>query len=476
MNQIADGGGGGSSVGSYSSLIAAAAAKAELMHGNWESTGDYTVKREINASNQYVVSYATVEFNTYSGEYTSDAAGALSDFSEDTLVYEAKAAFDKWPPKIEGLFTKWQNLPSRYTPAALLDWAARELSIDPDNPQATGDSVDSVNTRLAGDLERIKTRTGQLNGKYAKAFADYYANQLPTTVQAQDMLVSALAVASRAQGEVWGRAADDLLKFEHDAWDAMKSSGPDGGPDTDLVLALTVVGALGSALASVPTLGGSVVLFGAISAAAAIGAGVESAKQADTSFKDLPLGADHPDKVFTRLEDALTALDDQIQVQEIGIRDFLKAAKSFADSGDCELSTPGLNSAPNGEVLSTHQGVTVNKDTIAQITEFWLPSVAADLRQAEGYLTVTADDGFRRDTDIGLAPNGAWAEFSALQTRTSTLLTTLSRDLEDAGTKLEDAARDIGRTDEQISEHYRNIEKKVENQNINDPDQVTPLL
>ncbi|KRA38283.1 MULTISPECIES: hypothetical protein [unclassified Nocardioides] len=474
--QIADGGGGGSSVGSYSSLIAAAATKAELMHGNWESTGDYTVKREINASNQYVVSFATVEFNTYSGEYSSDAAGALSDISKDTLVYEAKAAFDKWPPKIEGLFTKWQNLPSRYTSAALLDWAARELSIDPDNPQATGDSVDSVNTRLAGDLERIKTRTGQLNGKYAKAFADYYANQLPTTVQAQDMLVSALAVASRAQGEVWGRAADDLSKFEHDAWDAMKSSGPDGGPDTDLVLALTVVGALGSALASVPTLGGSVVLFGAISAAAAIGAGVESAKQADTSFKDLPLGADHPDKVFTKLEDALTALDDQIQVQEIGIRDFLKSAKSFADSGDCELSTPGLNSAPNGEVLSTHQGVTVNKDTIAQITELWLPSVAADLRQAEGYLTVTADDGFRRDTDIGLAPTGAWAEFSALQTRTSTLLMTLSKDLEDAGTKLEDAARDIGRTDEGISEHYRNIEKKVEDQNINDPDRVTPLL
>jgi hypothetical protein len=474
--QVSDGGGGGSSVGAYSGLIAAAAAKAELMHNNWESTGDYTVKREINASNQYVVSYASVEVNTYSGEYTTESAGALSTSSRDIMVAEATEIVKKWPPKIEGLFTKWQSLPSRYTSAPLLDWAARELNIDPKNPETTGDSFGGVNSRLAGDLERLKTRTGDLSGQYVQAFSDYYVNSLPTTIQGQDMLLSALAVASRAQGEIWGRTEDDLASFEQKAWDAMKASGPSGGPNGDLVLALTVVGAVGAALAAVPTLGGSVALFGAISAAAVIGAGFEAAKKANEGFKDLPLGAGHPDEVYDNMKKALDELDKQIERQETGVRDFLVAAKGMAESGACELSPPELNNAPTGQILSGRQDVVVNKQSIAQITELWLPSVAADLRQAERYLTITADDGFRRDTDIGLAPTGAWAEFSALQTRTSALLTGLSKDLETAGDKLEEAARDIGMTDDGISTHYRKVEDQVERQNLNDPDEVRPLL
>ncbi|GAA1538850.1 hypothetical protein GCM10009788_46930 [Nocardioides humi] len=445
------------------------------MHGPWESTGDWTVKREINASNQYVVSYATVEVNTLTGEYESEAAGALADINKSVLEAEAKGVLDKWPPKIEGLFTKWQDLPSRYTSAALLDWAARELNIDPDNPDSTGDSFGDINSRLAGDLENIKLRTGQLSGEYAETFAEYYVNQLPTTFQAQGRLVAALSVASHAQGEIWGRTEDDLAAFEPKALEAMKASAPDG-PDGDLVLGLTVIAAFATALAAVPTLGGSVALFGAISGAAAIGAGVEAAKTPDTKYQSLPLGADHPDKVFTNMEKWLDDLDTQIEVQEVGVQDFLKAAKAFADGGSCELTRPTLNSADPSAVLNRRQGVTVSKESIAKITELWLPSVAADLRQAEGYLTFTADDGFRRSTDVGLAYTGAWTEFSALQTRTSDLLTGLSTDLEDAGTKLEDAARLIGMTDDQISQHYQKVEKQVEDRNLNDPDDVLPLL
>jgi hypothetical protein len=477
MNQIADGGGGGSSVGAYSSLIAAAAAKAELMHKGWDSTGDYSAKREVETHGDGLdpIDYhVRIDVDTYSGEYTALAEGPSAEIARDNWVKEATDAVNKWGPKIDGLFTKWKDLPSRYsTSEGLLDWAVRELNIDPDDLSGTGDSAGGVNTRLAGDLERLKTRTAQLEGHYATTFADYYVNQLPTTFQAQGLLVSALSVACRAQGEVWGRTADDLSTFESDALAAMKDSGPTGGPNSGLVMALTVVAAFGTALAAVPSLGGSVALFGAISGAATIGAGVEAAKKADESFKDLPMGADHPDKVFTNLENALKGLDTEITTQETGISDFLVAAKAFADSGDCELTRPSLNSAPTSQVFS---GVSVDADTIAKITELWLPSVAADLRQADGYLTVTSQDGFHRSTDVGLAPNGAWSELSALQTRTSNLLTGLSTDLEDAGTKLELAAKEIGMADEQINQRYRKVETQVEDRNLNDPDDVTPLL
>jgi len=472
----AGGGGGGSSVGSYSGLIAAAAAKAELMHLGWDSTGDYSVRREVetHGSPSDPVDYrVSVEVNTYSGAYTSTAEGPSADLMRDHWVDQATGVVEKWGPKIDGLFTRWKDLPSRYTSAPLLDWGVRELNVDPDNLTSTGDAAGGVNTRLAGDLERLKTRTSQLRGHYAVTFADYYVAQLPTTVQAQGLLLSALAVASRAQGEVWGRTQDDLSTFESNALAAMKDSGPSGGPNSGLVMALTVVAALGTALAAVPSLGGSVALFGAISGAATIGAAVEAAQSADESFEDLPLGADHPDKVFTHMDDALKALDAEIEKQEAGIRDFLVAAKAFADGRHCELTRPSLNSAPANEVFSE---VTVDPSIIGQITELWLPSIAADLREAERRLDVTADDGFRRATDVGLAPTGAWPQFSALQTRTSELLTGLSKDLEDAGTKLEEAARLIGMSDEEINQRYRGIERQVEDRNLNHPDDVVALL
>ncbi|TNM40406.1 hypothetical protein FHP29_10130 [Nocardioides albidus] len=477
MVQDDGGGGGGGSVGAYSSLIAAAAAKNELLHKGWDSTGDYSAKREVETHGDGLdpINYhVRIEVDTYSGEYTTLAVGPSAEIARDNWIEEATAAVDKWGPKIDGLFTKWKDLPSRYsTSEALLDWAVRELNIDPDNLTGTSDSAGGVNTRLAGDLDRLQTRTAQLKGEYATTFADYYVNQLPTTFQAQCLLVSALSVACRAQGEMWGRTADDLATFEYDALQAMKDCGPEGGPNTSLVLTLTVVGALAAALAAVPSLGGSAVLFEAIALGGAIGAGVESAKTADKSFEDLPLGAGHPDQVFTNMEDALTALDSEIRKQETGIQDFLVAAKSFADSGDCELTRPSLNSAPTGEVFSE---VSVDKDTIGKITELWLPSIAADLREADSRLTVTSSDGFHRPTDVGLEPNGAWTEFSALQNRTSTLLTRLSTDIEDAGTKLEEAAKLIGMADEQTNQHYRDVERQVENQNLNDPDDVLPLL
>ncbi|MBM0124689.1 hypothetical protein [Pimelobacter simplex] len=472
-----DGGGGGSSVGAYSSLIAAAAAKNELLHLGWDSTGDYSAKREVEthgSPSDPVDYHVRIDVDTYSGDVTILAEGPGAEYARDHWVEQATDAVEKWGPKIDGLFTRWKDLPSRYsTSEGLLDWAVRELNIDPDNLTGTSDSAGGVNTRLAGDLERLQTRTSQLQGQYATTFADYYINQLPTTFQAQCLLVSALSVSCRAQSEVWGRTATDLATFEYDALQAMKDSGPEGGPNTGLVLALTVVAAFGTALAAVPSLGGSVALFGAISGAAAIGAGVEAAQTADRSFEDLPLGAGHPDQVFTNMEDALTALDAQIEKQETGIQQLLVAAQTFADSGDCELTRPSLNTAPAGEVFSQ---VSVDPDTIAKITELWLPSIAADLREAESRLTVTSADGFHRATDVGLAPNGAWAEFSSLQGRASTLLTTLSTDLEDAGAKLEEAALQIGMADEGINARYRGIEQQVENRNLNDPDQVVPLL
>ncbi|GAA3680827.1 hypothetical protein GCM10022237_44880 [Nocardioides ginsengisoli] len=473
------GGGGGSAVGSLSGLIAAAAAKAELMHLGWTEEGDYRLSRSFETDgspSDPVHAQARVEVDTYSGQYTTECVGPGASISKDNWVEQATGVVKKWGPKIDDLFTRWRDLPSRYTSGPLVAWGAKELNFDPTNPTSVSDDAGSVNSRLAGDLERLRSRARELTGQYAKMFADYYVNDLGTTIQAQDRLLAALAVASTAQGEVWGRAEHDLLTFQQDALKAMESSGPAGGPDSGVVLGLTIVGALAAALAAVPTLGGSTALFGVISAGAVIGAGVEGAKKAKTDFADLPLGASHPDQVFTHMDDALKRLNREIRTQEQGIQDFLVKFKRFADSGACELARPELNSAPAGEVLSPHQPLTVDKRAIAEITELWLPSVAGDLRQAERYLVITVNDGFHRGTDVGVAPDGAWTEYDALQSRASQLLTSTAADLEGAADKLEQAARLIGMTDDQISDHYRGIEKQVEDRNLNDTDDVRPLL
>lgn len=466
------GGGGGGGLGSSSFVIATAAAESELIHEGWEDVGGGRVATDCEyGAMGHVRTRVTIDTWTGDWEYET-TGGTVPDEILQGYVANAKQIIDKWPPKIEGLFEKWKDLPTGYEisgPASSLEWGARELAIDASDPETTGTELVPANTRLAGDISRLVTRTSQLSGQYARKFADYYVADLAATIENQGMLVSALAVGANAQGEIWQRTNADVSDLETKAHEAMLKARPSADSD-GLIMALTVIGAIAGAVASVPTLGGSAVLIAALGGAAAIGAEYEDAKES----KDVkvPLGASHPNEVYTNMKNGLDEIDRRIEEQEKGLASWLSSAQNLADGGQCDLKDPELNTAPPGQVLTQEQDVVVTPGAIAEITELWLPSVAGDLRQAEKELTVAKGDSFHRPTDVGLAPDGAWPEFGALQTRTSFLLTDTAGDLDTAAEKLQGAARIIGLADESQFDAYEKKANQVQEQNINDSDDV----
>jgi hypothetical protein len=473
MLDSGDGSGGGP--GSLSYVIAASAAESELIHEGWDDVGGGRVSKDCEyGAMGHVRTKVTIDTWTADWEYET-TGGTVPDDILQGYVSQAKQIIAKWPPKIQGLFEKWKDIPSGYEisgGASGLEWAVKELAIDASDSEKQGTELVPANTRLAGDISRLVTRTSQLSGQYARTFADYYVADLAATIENQGMLVGALSVSATAQGEIWQRTNADLTDLEVMAHEAMIKARPSANSD-GLIMALTVVGAIAGAVASVPTLGGSAVLIAALGGAAAIGAEYEDAKEA----KDVkvPLGASHPNDVYTNLKEALEELDRRIEQQEKGLASWLTSAKNLADGGQCDLKDPELNTAPPGQVLTKEQDVVVTPGVIAEITEMWLPSVAGDLQQAQKELTITKTEGFERTTDVGLAPAGAWTEFSGLQTRTSFLLTDTAGDLERAAEALQSAARGIGLADEDQNQVWERRAKQVEEQNINDSDDVRAL-
>jgi len=483
MQDAGGGGGGGSALGAYSWSIATEAAKAELLHDGWTDVGSRRLEKTFEYGAMGHVR-TTVSLDVGTGSWEARTTGGdVSEQQVQGYLSAAEAVLEKWPPKIDGLFEKWLDLPQWYEVSADLDWAVKELNIDPDDPNAQGDTLTPANDRLARDVVNLGSRTGELSGTYAETFHEEYINGLPTTIQSLGQVVAALSVAVNAQAELWKRTDDDLSTFGSQALAAMKASGPVGGGD-DIMMALTVVGAIATVVAAVPTLGGSTALTAAIVTAGAATAGASSvantaysqAKEAKSAKDDIPLGAGHPDDVFVNMETGLTKLSSSIKVQEEGLAGWLDLAHAVATGGGCDLSSPDINTAPGDQVLNVNQDVIVTPGMIAKITELWLPSVAADVRQAGSDLDVTASTGaFHRATDVGLAPNGAWPEFTRLQTKTSQLLTRLSNQLETAAEQLQDAARLIGLNDDAESARLARVERQIESRNVNDADEASRL-
>jgi hypothetical protein len=141
----------------------------------------------------------------------------------------------------------------------------------------------------------------------------------------------------------------------------------------------------------------------------------------------------------------------------------LNAAHSLTEvpvnRSDVDLRRPGIVGAQSG-VLDSQQILTVDEESIAKITELWLPTIAGDLRSAQSELNVDAS-GWRRPGDVGLVPTGAWPEFQNLQVAMRRLLGDTANELDGAATALQSAARIIGLSDDVVNARYEKQAEKI---------------
>ncbi len=444
------------------SAIAQAAAHAELQHLDWDEVSFDRVRKEFTYGAMAHVR-TTVTLNTYDGSWESETTGGeLPDGMIEGWVESAQGVIAKWPPKIEGVFRKWRDIPKEWDLSGEtygFDHATRELSLSPDE-DASG-ATQLGNVRLAADLDNLRTRGGDLNGRYAETFRENYVAPLQPTMANQGALVAMLAAAVHTQASLWGQTYVDLLDIEYKAEKAMEASAPSGGDSSGdaLVVLLTVTGAVAAGVAAVATAGGSLALTAALVGGATSGAGsiLSHFSEDPPPPEKVELGGSHPDEVFGNLEGALDELDRQIESQERDLVTILTAGHDLTTVqvpySDLRLKPTGITDAAPGQVLDAEQLVTVDAVTIAKITELWLPTIAADLRSARDELDATVAP-WHRPAGIGLEPTGAWPQFRDLQSAMVQVIGATADELDGAAAALQQAAKLIGLSDEATNQRF----------------------
>lgn len=462
-----EGGGGGIS---SEEQIVEAAIKAHLEHKGFTGNGGTFYKQEFGSSKngvhpQYVYHLTKDSLriektpNVDNEDLTAVAANMLSQLQSEVFNY--------WPLAIDEAFRKWQEASLPSWGGLAMDAAWAKEGADEIRPGTTvkedGSDLQVGNARLTADLQNLEKRTGQLAGKYARAFSDSYVTPLPPVLQGQFALASVLAIAAESEKEIWLRTSRDLSTIKSHALTAMRASGPkSGGGGADAKVIVTVFAAVAGAVAAFATAGGSLAVTAALAAA---GAGAVSNLLESPPKKpepEIPLGAGDPQGVLRKIEEALQKLNEGIREQEQFLQQILSGASGAVGGkrGAFDLPLPKIE----GEVLGKEQDVIVTPETIAVITAQWIPCITGDLRLARSKLGIDLARSFERPGGIGVGFNGPYAEYKALQEIVIELLGNTAQELDDAGAALWDAARGIGMADQA---KYQQIAQRINGTNQN---------
>jgi hypothetical protein len=459
------GGGGG---GSYLRSIADAAIEADMEHREFHSIDGGEFVKNLGSGASYDNKIVVVsDGNAYIQGHADEAVPS------EVLALQSEV-FDYWPEAIDSAFEDWLDLPQEsdfcfYAEGMSRGAAEIQLGVKVDGEE---DEYKAGNVRLSQDLSNLDTRTGQLAGHYAETFHEGYVAPLPDVIDHNHALADVLAISVGGEAEIWKRANEDARTLQFDAVTAMKSSGPSGGDGTDLKLALTIIGSVATAVSIFATAGTTTALAASLTAA---GAGTAGSLLGDLSGDkpddDVPLGAGHPDDVLANIKEALREVDSRITEEETHVRKLLssclEATNAGKTDGNFDLKPKGLKSSPSSW-LDGEQLVIVDAETIAKITEWWIPTINGDLRACRRELVVEGD-GWVRPASIGIGAKGPWSEFADLQDRLNELLHGLAEELNDAGEKLQEAARIIGVSDEETNERFAKKAKKINSDNVNEP-------
>jgi hypothetical protein len=453
----------GSGGGDVLTAIVDAAIEADLQHNGWNTYAGEGLMRIFSGGAHAILTPST-------GAYEIRNATSVADAEIEAAIKQVEQIYAKWPGKVEAAFSKWAALPQPGFNTGEIAWLEhgegelRTGTAPPTNTDVDGPVIGFANQRLAADLLNLNNRVGQLSGMYAEAFQERYLAPLPSAIQGLGAVIACLGLSCQGQGAIWEAAAKDVETIQRDAVKAMKGSAPGGGGGSVGLTILAVGGAIAGLVAAIPTGGASVAaVAGLLSAGAGFLGAVAGASGGE---KEVALGAGTPDAVMTRIEAALRDLSDAILEQEQRLGDFLTAVLNEieANRSSLDLSAP---EARQNAVLDRQQNVIVDAGIIARITELWIPTICGDLRSARSDLVVTSRVFSERPSGVGLAPDGAWPQFEAVQETTIDMLTRMVHELGVAADALNDAARTIGLQDQETSADARREAERINNSDTN---------
>ncbi len=420
--------------------------------GWWKGEHGWISDVTVNAATTYQLDFTGMYVRDLHYDETyrvGEGAFAHTDF---------RGLWRSWYERANEAFRPWLGLPDPAdfdAPVSTLHAAANALNVTT-TVTSSGSAAESTLESGNGDLDaNLLSLTGEIiamNGLTMDAFARGYSNRLPGVVRGQLAITAMLGCCLTAEQNLWRQARADVTRLADDVLTVMQRRGGGGGGET-----LSVIGAVLAGASLFFTSGASAAVIKNGRAIVGLLGGFLPEEEALTPAQE-SLSGGTPSEVHGKLLDALEALRSGVRGEEGLIRESLvgSAAEVSARSPDAfDLGDrPGLLRAPLDEVLHPAD-IAVKPDTLVFLGTDVVPGIVGALRGARA--TAQGARGaapWERHADIGLGPQGAYAEWEALHGQLLDVLTSTSRTLGDVGDRLVDVAAQFVEVDRTVSTDY----------------------
>jgi hypothetical protein len=392
---------------------------------------------------------------------------AGTDAAIPVVVNPSKEVYGPWREAVTEAFKGWTQLPDPAAYQGVVDRVnagTERLSAGGDT--GSGQTSQGGNTRLAATMTTIVTELAPFNGDTIDAFSKNYVNRFQYVAANQCTLGASLTVALSAEQKIWTQARGNIVTIAQQAKTAFEQSAHGGG---DVSTILTVLGMLASAA--------GLVLAGPVAAPAGVTAAVSGAGSVIGILKDaagfapkehsVPLGGGTPNDVLGNLRKAIKALSDDINAEEERIANTMSDVLSAATAHDGEfnLARPDrfFHETDPTKMVTHKNEIALEPKTLTKIGLTYMPYVASELKGAATQLTV--DQGasmWDRPADIGRYFSGPAYDVASLSDHLVDILVETAGEVEDAGERLDIAARAFTQTDAQVHQALAEQSKRLD--------------
>ena len=162
---------------------------------------------------------------------------------------------------IPSLFQPFSRLPDPAGYQPLIDTLETAMGLLRVNAQVEGIDLNDKNLGLAGpefqSLAGGASTLANWNGVAAQNFKIGYLSPFPSYTQNQFILIAVLRSAVEAQQRMWTEARKNILDIAAQTLNALDNYGYSCGPQSTMLIAFSVLTAIVSVAAAVPTVGAS---------------------------------------------------------------------------------------------------------------------------------------------------------------------------------------------------------------------------
>lgn len=391
------------------------------------------------------------------GTVVLDTQYSYGGMTTDVTINATAEVYDPWRERIETAFKGWDDLPRPGGFTSLhtqFDRGAAHLAGGGGNSSG---STTAGDVTLAATVSTIENELAQYAGGTVDAFQRNYVARLAPTFANQSICGSVLAIAAKAEADVWTHANEDIVSIATESVTAFEESAHGGGGG-DVVLTVLGILAATAGLVAPPAAAASIAVGSTVLGIITQVKSLVPAQATTTSLAGNSTGA-----VYEKLTTAIGDLSADIRQEETHSADMLwETYRAITGSGrsDYDLSRPQdlYDETDINELNKTD----VDTGTLRWIGNTLMPELAAALRLAATELDIGDSGIWNRPASIGSYFTGPWQEGNTLSNQLMDYLAVTAQECEDSGEILVIAANHLNSTDASartaLGDHQSDIE------------------